>query len=278
MSPVRGRPSLRPEVCRNIAWQPEGWKIKKKKKKRRDTKSGRPCMSESVRSAILTITVPLATNPSPPSSSGSTTPLTTCAGPTSPSFRVLTERRRGSGLRKRPASKATPEPAEVEESSDEDDTEDHSYERRHQPFEQLERLGHELRASAFELMARRAAEATTRDDQLRTAAAEDDGASPSAAARARREGASLCHGSGVAPATKPQLPAETAIRRLEVMRAGPVPLGRCAACAPHFKHTPHTCAAKRRGELASTCAPPSDELAASGGCEAESGCQACAPR
>ena len=160
MSPVRGRPSLRPEVCRNIAWQPEGWKIKKKKKKRRDTKSGRPCMSESVRSAILTITVPLATNPSPPSSSGSTTPLTTCAGPTSPSFRVLTERRRGSGLRKRPAGKVfhgddkPPEPAEVEESSDEDDTEDQNYERRHQPFEQLERLGYELMASSFGLMAR----------------------------------------------------------------------------------------------------------------------------
>jgi len=159
MTPSRGRPSLRPDACRNIAWQPEGWKIKKKKK-RRDTKSGRPCMSESVRSAILTITVPLATNPSPPSSSGSTTPLTTCAGPTSPSFRVLTERRRGSGLRKRPASKVfhgddkPPEPAEVEESSDEDDTEDLNYERRHQPFEQLERLGYELMASSFGLMAR----------------------------------------------------------------------------------------------------------------------------
>ena len=159
MTPSRGRPSLRPDACRNIAWQPEGWKIKKKKK-RRDTKSGRPCISESVRSAILTITVPLATNPSPPSSSGSTTPLTTCAGPTSPSFRVLTERRRGSGLRKRPASKVfhgddkPPEPAEVEESSDEDDTEDLNYERRHQPFEQLERLGYELMASSFGLMAR----------------------------------------------------------------------------------------------------------------------------
>ena len=148
------RPDLRPDACRNVAWQPEGFK-RRQKKKRRHKKSGRACISESVRSAILTITVPLATNPSPPSSSGSTTPLTTCAGPTSPSFRVLTERRRGSGLRKRPASKATPEPAEVEESSDEDDTEDHSYERRHQPFEQLERLGYELRASAFELMARR---------------------------------------------------------------------------------------------------------------------------
>ena len=129
MTPARGRPSLRPDACRNIAWQPEGWKIKKKKKKKRDTNgsSGRPCMSESLRSAILTITVPLATNPSPPSSSGSTTPLTTCAGPTSPSFRVLTERRRGSGLRKRPAGKVfhgddkPPEPAEVEESSDEDE-------------------------------------------------------------------------------------------------------------------------------------------------------------
>jgi hypothetical protein len=164
MTPARAGPALRPDASRHIAWQPEGWKIKKKKKKRRkrETESGRPCMSESVRSAILTITVPLATNPSPPSSSGSgsTTPLTTCAGPTSPSFRVLTDRRRGSGLRKRPAGKVfhgdenPPEPAEVEESSDEDDMEDQTYERRHQPFEQLERLGYELMASSFALMAR----------------------------------------------------------------------------------------------------------------------------
>ena len=42
----------------------------------------------------------------------------------------------------------------LEESSDEDDTEDLNYERRHQPFEQLERLGYELMASSFGLMAR----------------------------------------------------------------------------------------------------------------------------
>lgn len=121
---------------------------------------------------------------------------------------------------------------------------------------------------------RRAAEATTRDEQLRAAAAEDEGASPSAAARARREGCrSPCHGAPVAaPVAKPQLPAETAIRRLEQMRAGPVPPGRCAACPPYFKHTPHTCTAKRRERAAAAA-----ELAAGGGCEAESGCQACAP-
>lgn len=55
------------------------------------------------------------------------------------------------------------------------------------------------------------------------------------------------------------------------MRAGPVPLGRCAACAPHFKHTPHTCAAKGRGEPAAR-----GELVA-GDAPAESDCQACAP-
>ena len=163
MTPVRAGPSLRVDATRHIAWQPEGWKIKKKKKKKKrkpDTESGRPSMSESVRSAILTVTVPLATNPASSSGSGSTTPLTTCAGPTSPSFRVLTDRRRGSGLRKRPAGKAfdgdekPPEPAEVEESSDEDDMEDQTFERRHQPFEQLERLGYELMASSFALMAR----------------------------------------------------------------------------------------------------------------------------
>ena len=131
------------------------------------------------------------------------------------------------------------------------------------------------------LRLRRAAEARTRDEQLRAAAAEDEGASPSAAARARREaameaaraapseGCRPCHGGALvaAPAAKPQLAAETAIRRLEQMRAGPVPAGRCAACPPFFKHTPHTCAAKRRVYPAE-----------SGGPEAEAGgCPACAP-
>ena len=87
------------------------------------------------------------------------------------------------------------------------------------------------------LRLRRAAEARTRDEQLRAAAAEDEGASPSAAARARREaameaaraapseGCRPCHGGALvaAPAAKPQLAAETAIRRLEQMRAGPAP-------------------------------------------------------
>lgn len=137
--------------------------------------------------------------------------------------------------------------------------------------------GHPERRPSLRL--RRAAEARTRDEQLRAAAAEDEGASPSAAARARREaamearaapseGCRPCHGGALvaAPAAKPQLAAETAIRRIEQMRAGPVPAGRCAACPPFFKHTPHTCAAKRRVP------------AEGGGSEAEAGgCPACAP-
>ena len=61
----------------------------------------------------------------------------------------------------RESARKTPKPLRradsdetIDTDSDEDDMEDQTFERRHQPFEQLERLGYELMASSFALMAR----------------------------------------------------------------------------------------------------------------------------
>ena len=234
-----------------IRFVPEVFKrrIKKRRKKKR------PCPTQLTAAAPAPLAINVEVAQKPPSRPTSPASTASSSTPSTPSFRVLTERRPGTGLRKRKgALDLAAVPEENSSSDEEEDFEDGSYERRHQPFEQLERQGYELYPSTLALVARRAAE--------------KEGPSPRGE---RGSGGTSPPAAGKAPMLA--LPTETALRRLNVMRAGPVPAGRCAACPPYFKHTPHTCPEKRRqapGEAA--CSSSAWAAMASAG-----GCEACAP-